>query len=236
MVEEKTDLLVALPTGSRKSIIPMVAALLTKKTFVVIVPLISLLEDWGHRLQKAGMIYKVFKPTSPPFYDCPIILATIDTAVEPPFSTAIGRSFADNTLGGLVLDKVHKILALKEFRPYMQRMWGVQKLAYPIIGMSGTIPVNMEQRLLSELCLKPDTPVIRQSSNRPELLYKMDPPITDLDQLQTQIQTIAQDSILQPSDRALIFVTTILNGELLAVRLGCEFYCADTDVYMSKKN
>jgi len=45
----------------------------------------------------------------------------------------------------------------------------------------------------------------------------MDPPITDLDELQTWIQTIAQDSILQPSDRALIFITTILNGELLAV-------------------
>ena len=42
------DLLVTLPTGSGKLIIPMVVALLMKKTFVVIVPLISLLEDWEH--------------------------------------------------------------------------------------------------------------------------------------------------------------------------------------------
>jgi len=161
VVKGKMDLLVTLPTGSGKSIIPMVVALLMKKTFVVIVPLISLLEDWEHRLQKAGMIYRVFKATSPPFYNCPIILATTDTAVKPPFSTTIRQSFTDNTLGGLVLDKVHEILASKEFRPYMQRMWGVQKLAYPIIGMLGTIPVNIEQRLLSKLCLKPDTPIIR---------------------------------------------------------------------------
>jgi len=44
-IKGNSDLLVALPTGSGKSIIPMVAATVTKKTFVVVVPLISLLED-----------------------------------------------------------------------------------------------------------------------------------------------------------------------------------------------
>jgi len=54
-IEENSDLLVALPTGSGKSLIPMVAATVTKKTFVVVVPLISLLEDWERQLRKAGM-------------------------------------------------------------------------------------------------------------------------------------------------------------------------------------
>jgi len=66
-----------LPTGSGKSIIPMVAAMVTKKTFIVVVPLISLLEDWEHQLRKVGMQYIVFKTTSLPFYNCPIILTTM---------------------------------------------------------------------------------------------------------------------------------------------------------------
>jgi len=47
-IKGNSDLLDTLPTGSRKSIIPMVATMVTKKTFVVVVPLISLLEDWEH--------------------------------------------------------------------------------------------------------------------------------------------------------------------------------------------
>jgi len=43
--------------------------------------------------------------------------------------------------------------------------------------MSGTIPVNMEQRLLSKLGLKPNTPVVYQSSNRPELTYIIELPL-----------------------------------------------------------
>jgi len=52
----------------------------------------------------------------------------------------------------------------------MQKMWGVQKLIYSIIGMSDTIPVNMEPYYLSKLDLKPDTPVVCQLSNRPEFI------------------------------------------------------------------
>ena len=118
----------------------------------------------------------------------------------------------------------------------MQKMWGVWKLIYPIIGMSGIIPVNMEPRLLSELGLKPDTPVVCQLSNRPELTYIIESPLTKLDDLITHIRNIAQDHIIQPLDRTLVFVTTIMNGELIARNLGCEFYCADTSVYVSKGN
>jgi len=51
-----------------------------------------------------------------------------------------------------------------------------------------------------------------------------------------RIQNIAQDHIIEPSDRALVFVTTIINRGLIARSLGCEFYCADTSVYVSKSN
>jgi len=47
IIQEEKDLLVALPTGSGKSIVLILATILeSKKTFLVVVPLILLLEDW----------------------------------------------------------------------------------------------------------------------------------------------------------------------------------------------
>jgi len=163
-------------------------------------------------------------------------LTTTDTAIGEEFSIAIGCSYADRSLSALVLDEVHEILASKTFRSYMQKMWGVQKLIYPIIGMSGTIPINMEQCLLSKLGLKPNTPVVHQSSNRLELTYIIESPLTKQDDLTMCIWDIAKDHIIEPSNRALVFVTTIMNRELIARSLGCKFYCADTSVYVSKGN
>jgi len=50
------------------------------------------------------------------------MLTTTDIAVGKEFSIAIERSYADRSLGALVLDEVHEILALKTFRPCMQKM------------------------------------------------------------------------------------------------------------------
>jgi len=54
--------------------------------------------------------------------------------------------------------------------------------------------------------------------------------------LTTCIWDIAKDHIIELLDRALVFVTMIMNGELIARSLGCEFYCADILVYVSKGN
>ena len=61
-------------------------------------------------------------------------------------------------------------------------------------------------------------------------------PLTKQDDLTTHIWDIAKDHIIEPSDRALVFVTTIMNRELIAGSLGCKFYCTDTLVYVSKGN
>jgi len=69
-----------------------------------------------------------------------------------------------------------------------------------------------------------------------KLIYIIEPSLTKLDELTTCIQNISQEHVVEPSDRALVFVTMIMNGELLAGSLGCEFYCTDTSVYVSKSN
>ena len=60
-IQEEKDLLVALSTSSRKSMVSMLAAILGgRKIFLVIIPLISLLKDWKCQLKSSGTRYSVF--------------------------------------------------------------------------------------------------------------------------------------------------------------------------------
>ena len=60
-LQEEKDLLVALSTSSRKSMVSMLAAILgSRKIFLVIIPLISLLKDWKCQLKSSGTRYSVF--------------------------------------------------------------------------------------------------------------------------------------------------------------------------------
>ena len=121
-IQRKIDLLVALSTGSGKSVIPMLAARVVNKTFAVIVPFILLLEDWECRLKLARLFYSIFKPGMRTFANTPIILATTDMAVTPGFSEAIRHSFANHTFGGLVIDEVNEVFVSREFRNCMRNI------------------------------------------------------------------------------------------------------------------
>jgi len=81
-IEGKTDLLVALPMGSGKLIIPMLTTALTSKIFTIVVPFILLLEDWECCLKMARIFYGVFKPGMQTFANTPIILETTNIAVK----------------------------------------------------------------------------------------------------------------------------------------------------------
>ena len=223
-IEGKRDLLVALPTGSGKSVVPMLAARITNKTFAIVVPFISLLEDWERRLKLADLFYNVFKPGMRNFSDVPIILATTDIAVTADFAEAIGRSFANCTFGGLVLDEVHEVFVSRDFRACMRSIWHIRRLPFPILAMSGTVPIDMESSLRRELCLEPNTVVCRRSCNRPELIYNVEPPVKGNDHLDERVLEIIGKHNLGPTERGLVFVTTVGDGIRLASYLECDFY------------
>jgi len=178
-IKGKMDLLIALPMGSGKSMIPMLASTLTSKTFAIVVPFISLLKDWERRLKTARIFHRVFKLGMQTFADTLIILAMTDIAVKSDFAEVVRRSFANGTWGGLVLDEVHEVFTSRDFWACMRSIWQIRRLGFPVIGMSGTIPVEMESSLRRELCLVKNTVVIHWSSNRPKLKYVIDPPSTD---------------------------------------------------------
>ena len=91
----------------------------------------------------------------------------------------------------------------------------------------------MEASLILELCLQPDTIIVRKSSNRPKLQYHIESTLKSPNDLQKHIQEIIYSQKLGSSERGLVFITSISDGLLLAKGLQCKFYCADDRVYAS---
>ena len=115
-LQGEKDLLVALPTGSGKSMVPILAAMLgSGKKFLVIIPLISLLEDWECWLKLSSTRYGVFRCGTCIFPDSPIVLTTIDLVIKLDLIECIGNAYVCESFRGVVIDEVHDILVSHEF-------------------------------------------------------------------------------------------------------------------------
>ena len=96
--------------------VPMLVIMLgSGKTFLVIIPLISLLEDWECQLKLSGTRYSVLRYGIHIFPDSPIVLATIDLAIKSDLIECIGNTYAHKSFGGVVIDEVHDILVSRKF-------------------------------------------------------------------------------------------------------------------------
>ena len=95
MLEERTDIIVILPTGGGKTMLPLVSAKLdSSRTTIVIVPLRSLLQDYKHRLTKLRVEFEVFEASSQISKQigtkANLILLLIDQARMPSWKATIG--------------------------------------------------------------------------------------------------------------------------------------------------
>ena len=154
------------------------------KTFLVIVPLILLLEDWEHRLKSSGTRYSVFWYGTRIFPNFPIVLATIDLAIKSYLIKCIGNAYACENFGGVVIDEVHDVLVSCEFWDCMWSVWQLWTLPFLVIAMSGTLPIHIKAPLILELCLQPDTIIVQKSSNRSELQYHIESALKSPNDLQ----------------------------------------------------
>ena len=110
-LQEEKDLLIALPTNSRKLMVLILAAMLGgRKTFLVIMFLISLFEDWKHQLKLSGTKYSIFQHGMYMFSDSLIILATIDLAIKLDLIECIGNAYVCKSFGEVVIDEVYNVL------------------------------------------------------------------------------------------------------------------------------
>ena len=69
-----------------------------------------------------------------------------------------------------VIDEAHCMWGFY-FRPSYSELWKLAEFGRPILAMTGTATKRTEDAILKSLRLPADTVVVRQCSNRPNLLY-----------------------------------------------------------------
>ena len=82
------------------------------------------------------------------------------------------------------------------FCPSYSELWKLAELGRPILAMTGTATKRTEDAILKSLRLPADTVVVRQCSNRPNLLYHVLEKKSDgKDALVELIKRSLQDSV-----------------------------------------
>lgn len=174
-----------MPTGGGKTICYAIPALMEQKLTVVIFPLLALLLDQVERMRSRGLNACYFMsdmdPTekenvmhklnfNPPEYN--FLFLTPETVLSPTVFELVQKLSSNNLIIFFVIDEAHCIDTWGfHFRPAYSELWKLGGCGSPILAMTGTATKRTEDVILHNLRLPAETKVIRQSSNRSNLLY-----------------------------------------------------------------
>ena len=175
-----------MPTGGGKTICYAVPALMKPKVTVIIFPLLALLLDQVERIRSKGLNVCFFMSdmeetekenamqklqSNPPEYN--FLFVTPETLLTPAIFDLLQKLSSEKLINFFVIDEAHCIDTWGfHFRPSYSELWKLQTFGCPILAMMGTATQCTEQVILNSLRLSPEeTKIIRQPSNRPNLLF-----------------------------------------------------------------
>ncbi|KAF8181976.1 hypothetical protein K438DRAFT_1975921 [Mycena galopus ATCC 62051] len=205
------DVVITSKTGSGKTLIAVVPSLIEDAITVIVVPLISLLEDWERRLDEFGLAYERFKGAAEPTIAgrANLVLVTSDMVKEKAWETAVAQLSTRRTVSRLVFDEAHYYAADYEFRPEaLAKPYRIRGFNFQIALLSATVSEPAFQFLTREFELERPLRITSESSPRAGYVQHPD---------------------WKPEDRWILFVSSLIDGENYAKALGVPFYKAAKD-------
>ena len=174
-----------MPTGGGKTICYAVPALMEPKVTIVIFPLLALLLDQVERMRAKGLsvcylmsdmdetekeciIHQLH--SKPPVYN--FLFATPETVLSGTVFELVVKLINEDLINFFVIDEAHCIDTWGfHFRPSYSELWKLTELDRPILAMTGTATQRTQETIVSNLKLSSETKVIRQTSDRSNLLF-----------------------------------------------------------------
>ena len=229
----KTDVIAVLPTGGGKSMLAIVPSILEDaRVTVLIVPLNSLLMDYEHRLQRMNVPFQVFGQQQESLSIMHnLVLVSADRALLPTWRSALLLLSQKKTIARLVFDEAHIPLTASGYRSVLQDIYKLRFLPVQLVLLSATLPPAFIPEVRSSYNLVPDTIVVRQPTDRPELLYtlkKLPGSVGQLQEKAIEIVHAAMDTWAR-QDRGLIFVNNIPAGLALTAQVNALLYVGDKE-------
>jgi len=120
----------------------------------------------------------------------------------------------------LVLDEAHQILSDYEFRPQFLKLRELADFKVQLIYLTASLPKRLEAQFLTQLCLPPDTPIIRAPSDQPQISYIK----LTYNTMNTNVIRFAIDvaqimtEVIGPNQKGIIFCSTIDEADELGAK------------------
>lgn len=230
------DLLAILTTGSGKSMLAIIPAMLEKNsTTVLVLPLKSLIMDFKRKLEAMNVPYFHYLNNTAPRGYAPanLIIVSIDISRTPHWKQWIQEINVYRPVRRFLKDEAHYPLTDADFRPCFKDVDEIRCLPCPLILLSGTVPPQCEPEIIRMYGLEQDIRIIRSpSTNRPELRL-IRAPKQDRNKISSIICKLWKQhlKVWKPEERALIYVPWKDLGERIRddLRLNntpCDLYWA----------
>ncbi|XP_033333593.2 ATP-dependent DNA helicase Q1 isoform X1 [Megalopta genalis] len=246
----KEDVILVMPTGGGKSLCYQLPAVIGKGITIVVSPLISLMEDQLHGLQKINVNAMMLSAKNNKDNVKTIMNALVDMksnvkliyvtpeymAKSNRFMNKLQKAYQLKRLERFAIDEVHCCSQWgHDFRPDYKFL-GILKSMFPgipIIGLTATAPakiiVDVQKILDIQGCL-----VLRATFNRPNLFYEVRRKPTDKDTCLAMIENLLKNRFKDKS--GIIYTTTIKDAEQLTtdlrsldVKVGCYHAMLEAD-------
>jgi superfamily II DNA helicase RecQ len=121
----------------------------------------------------------------------------------------------------LVLDEAHQILSDYEFRPQFTKLRELADFNVLLIYLTASLAKRLEGQFLTQLCLPPDTPIVRAPSDQPQISYiklSYNTMNTNVIRLAVDVAKIMTE-VIGPKRKGIFFCSTIAEVE----ELGSKF-------------
>lgn len=228
MASRCNDVVVILPTGGGKTIVPLISSLLHSLSVTVFVlPFNSLIFDYQRRLDKYDIKYVVFTSQTRCISGKErIVLVSVEIARSDHFAQCVQEAHTRVSIPAIVLDEVQTVSTAQHYRASLRQIFTLRSIPAQFILLSGTIPPISLDLILHEFHIHQEAVILRAPTNRPELSYIIHPPISSESDLIEEVVSLFKSGTkgFSESQRALIYVPYIALGIQLAHRLSCDFY------------
>ncbi|KAJ3792839.1 hypothetical protein GGU11DRAFT_692883, partial [Lentinula aff. detonsa] len=168
------DMIVIAPTGSGKTMIPIILSMLNQhKITVVVIPLISLRDDYIRRLTSLNVPFSNYETgmtaSIPP--STSLLLVSADTAVRQHFQQALRMIHNHRPVAAFVYDEGQLAVTDNTYRDSLRDASEVRCLPVPMYILSGSAPPKSIPAMATIFGLAKPYIEIRNCTDRPELEY-----------------------------------------------------------------
>lgn len=225
IVRPKEQVVLVLGTGSGKTLVFLVGAVLADaQTTILVIPSVALRGDIIRRCQKVGLQPLIWATGSR--RKAPLVIVSAEAACTEAFLEYANMLQSRQELDRIVVDEAHLTVTASDYRQSMKDLgWYVRQIRTQTVWLTATLLPAMEEEFVMQNKLVRPT-IIRESTNRPNIGYSVQRLSGDI---YNKVATYATKAWVadQPADKMIVYCQTKAGAHEMKDLIDCPVYTSD---------